>query len=236
MKRRILYIAYYIAAATLGLLPGGLTRPAPAQTRFDHVVRNDFFAGMMGNTEALDRGMSTCEKILAEDPNHAEALVWHGVGLFFRSSQHFRQGERDKGIELYTKGMAEMDRAVELAPDHIGVRIPRGAALLSAARNMGPQAPIVGELYKRALSDHERAYSLQRDMLDKMGTHPRGELLLALADIHSRQGNAAKADEFFNLILEKVPDSPYAKRAAMWKETRKPLPANQAGCIGCHTK
>jgi len=45
-----------------------------AQTRFDLKVRNDLFAGMYGDAQALQRGLATCERILAENPKDAEAL------------------------------------------------------------------------------------------------------------------------------------------------------------------
>src|SRR4051812_12527716 len=48
--------------------------------RFDEIVRGDFFAGMMGDTARLERGMKYCEEVLSKNPKHAEALVWHGGG------------------------------------------------------------------------------------------------------------------------------------------------------------
>jgi tetratricopeptide (TPR) repeat protein len=223
---------YFAGAAVLGLILG--TPSTRAQTRFDHVVRNDFFAGMLGNREALERAMQKCEEVLKENPNHAEAMVWHGAGVFFHAGREFQQGNREKGMELYTKGLGEMDKAVEIAPDHIGVRIPRGAALMSAARAMPEQNPVRRGLLERSLADHQRAFDLQKNELDQLGTHPLGELLFALADVNSRLGDTAKADQYYEMILAKLKDSPYAKRAAMWKETRQPLPLAQTNCIGCH--
>ena len=48
--------------------------------RFDMEVRNDFFAGFSGNKEALDRAMQKSEAVMAANPKHAEAMVWHGGG------------------------------------------------------------------------------------------------------------------------------------------------------------
>ncbi|MBM3740954.1 MAG: hypothetical protein FJW39_34885 [Acidobacteria bacterium] len=160
------------------LLAAGI---ALAAERFDHVVRNDFFLGFAGNQEALARGMKTCEKILAEDPNHSEALVWHGSGLWGQAGAAFQRGDREAGMELSQKGLAEMDKAVALAPDNIGVRIPRGASLLAGARAMR-DSPFRRSLFERALSDHQRAYELQKEHIDGLGDHPKGELLFALAD------------------------------------------------------
>ncbi|MEZ5354875.1 MAG: hypothetical protein R2762_19750 [Bryobacteraceae bacterium] len=227
---------YLAAAAAAGLALGIATRPASAAdaVRFDHVVRNDFFSGFSGNSEALDRAMAVCEKVLAADPNHAEALVWHGAGLYFRAGQHFMKGEPDKGMPLAGRGLAEMDKAVALAPDNIGVRIPRGSAVGAAARTM-PDNPYRKELYGRVLDDHLHVYDMQKDRLDQLGVHPRGELLFAIADAYSRTGQPAKAEDFFTKLAAVNPGTLYARRAAKWLETRQPLPLNESQCIGCHT-
>ena len=121
-------------------------------------------------------------------------------------------------------------------PGNFGVRIPRGSTLMAATRAMGMGNPMAPGLREKALSDFLGAYELQKDNLDKMGTHPRGELLFGIADTYARQGNAAKADEFFALLAETSKDTPYAERAAAWKASRQPLPPAQANCIGCHVK
>jgi hypothetical protein len=224
---------YYFAAAAVGMLTGFWG--ARAEVRFDHMVRNDFFSGFTGNTEALARGMKVCEQVIAGNPNHAEALVWHGAGLFFQSGQLFQQGKRDEGIQVSSRAMAEMDKAVALAPDSIGVRIPRGAALLAAARFM-PDSPFRASLFQRALDDHQHVYDLHTKLqsLEKLGQHPLGELLQALGDSYSRTGDAVKAELYYSQMETMLPGSVYAKRAAKWKETKQPLPAAEAQCVGCH--
>lgn len=224
---------YFFTAATLGTVLGFWS--ARAQVRFDHQVRNDFFAGFTGNPEALARGMKVCEQVLGENPNHAEALVWHGAGLFFQSGQMFQQGKREEGMKLSARSMEAMDRAVALAPDSIGVRIPRGAALLAAARFM-PDNPFRAALFQRALDDHQHVYDMQSKAgeLTKIGDHPLGELLQALGDTYSRTGNAAKAEEYYKQIQTMLPKTEYARRAAKWMETRQPLNPMDAQCVGCH--
>ena len=220
--------AAYLAGATFAW--------AAEPVRLDHIIRNDFFAGLRGDTEAMARGMKSAESVLAQNPNHAEALVWHGSGMFFRAGQAFQSGDPGKGMALFGKSIAEMDRAVELEPGNLAVRIPRGSTMMAAARIMGAANPVVLSLHQKALSDYLAAYELQKDNLEKMGPHPRGELLFGIADTYSRQGNTAKADEFFALLAETSKDTPYAERAAAWKASRQPLPPAQANCIGCHVK
>ena len=56
-------------------------------------------------------------------------------------------------------------------PDSIGVRIPRGSVLLASAPFIPAQfgKPMV----ERGISDYQRAYDLQKDVLMTMGSHPR---------------------------------------------------------------
>jgi tetratricopeptide (TPR) repeat protein len=159
--------------------------------------------------------------------------VWHGAGLFFEAGRAFQGGDRSRGMELTVKALAEMDEAVAMEPDNIGVQIPRGAALLSAARSM-PDGPFAQSLFQRGIEDHQRAYELQKTRLDQFGEHPVGELLFALADAYSRTGNPDRAEEFFRRIEARTPGSVYAKRAAKYLEKREPLPASETRRVGCH--
>ena len=204
------------------------------QERFDLKVRNYFFAGLGGNQPALETGMKMCEEILAAEPKDPQALVWHGSGLYFQAGQAFRKGDQQTGMQLYVRGMKEMDDAVALAPDQIGVRIPRGGTLLTGSRFMQPQMAL--PLVEKAVSDYEKTYELQADHFDQLGTHARGELLIGLADGYNRLGDQEKAKTWFDRIKADpaLKGTAYEKSADLWIET-KSLPAAKAGCLGCHT-
>jgi tetratricopeptide (TPR) repeat protein len=204
-----------------------------SQERFDLKVRNYFFAGFAGDTASLEKGMKICEDVLAAEPKHAEALVWHGSGLLFQSGRAFQKADQQRGAELWQRAVKEMDLAVELAPDNIGVRIPRGAALLTASRYV-PSAEMARPLIERGLTDFEKAYDVQASYLADLGTHPRGELMIGLADGYSRAGNLDKAQVWFERIQKEMKGTPYEKSASIWLETKSLAPA-QAGCLGCHT-
>lgn len=222
-----LRIAYLVIAALVSFLAGA----ARAQERYDLKVRNDFFAGFAGDAAALARAMRATEAMLAENPNHAEALVWHGSGTYYLAGQAFQKGDPEKGMELAQKGIAEMDRAVELAPDSVGVRIPRGSVLLTSTRYQ--KGPHVQALVERGLRDFEKAYEIQRGMLDRLGVHPKGELLLGLADCYSRSGDSERARLFYERAAKELAGTPYARSAQEWLETGRLAPP-KAGCLGCH--
>src|SRR5437867_4117117 len=205
-----------------------------AQQRFDLKVREDFFAGFAGNRAALDRGMKNCEEALSSDPKNAEALVWHGAGLFFLSGQSFQKGDVDKGMALYSRGIKEMDEAVSLAPDNVGVLIPRGAGLLAATRTMPPGDP-ARKLLARGLADFEKVYEIQKPYFDKLSGHARGELLMGLAEGYLRSGNEAKARDYFEKLAAVGPASGHDAEVKLWRETGK-LDPKRVTCTGCHVK
>ena len=101
--------------------------------RFDMIVREDFFSGFAGNSEALERGMRKCEEVLDKDPRNAEALVWHGSGLSFSAKKEFMAGNLEKGRQIQAQGVQEMNEAVAMKPEAVAVLIPRASVFLSAA-------------------------------------------------------------------------------------------------------
>jgi len=178
--------------AAIVLLAAGILA---SQDRFDLKVRNYFFAGFSGDSASLAEGMKICEDSLATDPKNAEALVWHGAGVFYQAGQAFQQGDQQKGSDFWQRGLKEMDQAVALAPDNPGVRIPRGAVLLTAS-HYSP-AEMARPLLERGVADFEKSYEIQTPVFDTLGTHPRGELMIGLADAYSRLGNQEKAQLWF---------------------------------------
>lgn len=204
-------------------------RQAPAP-RFDRLVRADFFAGFDGDASRLARAMARCEAALAADPEHAEALVWHGAGLMFLAGQAFAGGDATKGLEMWERGFRQMDDAVALAPNDIAVLIPRGTTLLEISRNL----PIEQgrPLLAKALGDYEKALAFQRPFFMKLSAHARGELLFGLAEGWVRIGDPLKARRYFEQLVRDGAGSGHVKRAEAWLETG--IPPADTTCMGCH--
>jgi hypothetical protein len=198
--------------------------------RFDMAVRADFFAGFSGDMVRFDRAMALCESVLASEPDHAEALVWHGSGILFRAGQAFQAGDFQKGGELWGRGMAEMSRAVSLQPENVGVRIPRAATLTEASRQMPPAQ--AGPVLKLAVDDYEKVLALQAPYFDKLSDHARGELLFGLADGWARLGDQEKARGFFMRLTSSASSSGRVAYAKAWLDGTPP--ANVGRCVGCH--
>lgn len=232
--RPVLLLVLLLACACGGSSPAPTRGAAPAKTeRFDLLVRDDFFAGLLADDQAaLDRAMKLCEDTLARDPRHAEAMVWHGGGLILRAGAAFRAGQKDRGIELWSHGLAEMDRAVALSPDDVGTRIPRGATLLAAS-------PFVPEpertrLLDKGLGDYERVLALQKDRFERLSRHARTQLLYGLADGWNRRGDRARARAYFTRLREIAAGTAYGERAEAFLAGNTEPAA--VACGGCHAR
>lgn len=234
-----LVYALVFGAAVIGAAQGSPASPPAAvssaaspSVRFDMEVRADFFTGFSGNAERLARGMKRTEEVLASQPDHAEALVWHGSGLMFSSGRAFQTGDTAAGMELFGRGLGEMNRAVTLAPDRVAVRVPRGATLFESTRFM--PAAQAEPLLRLAVSDYERALAVQQAVFGTLSSHARGELLFGLADGYARLGEPEQARAFFRRMTDEGGPSPRRDYAAAWL-TGTP-PSTVPSCGPCHSK
>jgi len=224
-----------IAVATT--LCGWQTRAADEpklndKERFDLIVREDLFAGFNGDDAALAKGLKACDAALAKNPKHAEALVWRGAARVYQAGQLFQAKKPAEGFQSYTAGLKDMDDAVKLEPKNAGVRIPRAAVLMPASAGM-PDV-MAKPLLETVRGDLETIYELQKNDLHKLGTHPKGELRMGLADVYRKLKQADKARAQLDAVVKELPDSKYAKRAKEWLAA-KPDAKLSHGCIGCHT-
>jgi len=221
-----LFVALVLAVVELAL--------PPETQRFDFVVRTDFFAGFSGDEARLQKAMEACETVLAENPKHAEALVWHGAGLLFRAGRSFQAGESQRGMQLFQSGLEQMSEAVALEPDNVAVLIPRGAVLLTATRTMDPA--MARPLLEQAVADYEKVLRIQDGYFDTLGDHPRGELLFGLAEGSARLGRPDKTRAYFERLIKDAPTSGQTTRAEAWLKTGTLPKIVGPGCMGCHSK
>jgi hypothetical protein len=205
--------------------------------RFDYLVREDFFTGLGGDRKAFDRAMKLCEDTLGKNPQHAAAMVWHGAGVIFMAGKAFQSKEIAKGIDLWQRGLKEMNDAVALQPDNINILIPRGATLLPASRH-GPDPAASKAMLQTGVADYEKVLQQQKPNFQKLSTHAKGELLSGLADGWYRLGDLDKSRAYLRQITRDCAGSAYAVRASDWLETKDSSALQQKSktmsCIGCH--
>src|SRR5262245_24800304 len=77
MTATMTLVTWLVSAAVA--LPVAQDQTAARPQRFDYLVRADFFAGAAGDDARLQKVIDTCERALEQNPQHAEAMVWHGA-------------------------------------------------------------------------------------------------------------------------------------------------------------
>ena len=179
--------------------------------KFDALVRADFFQGVAGDREAFSRAMKLCEETLAAYPKHAQAMVWHGSGLLFLSAQASAATDSEKGPEFWQRGMKEMDAAIALEPDNLGVLLPHGATLLAVSRHT-PNVEHGKALLKIAVADYEKVLRLEKPDLKNLSPQARCDLLFGLADGWHRLANTNRARLYFQRVIEECEVSPLANK------------------------
>lgn len=217
-----------LALAALAEEPADAPTEEPGATGAQ--VREHFFKAIQGDEEAMRRALELLEAKLAENPDHPEALVYHGSLQMARSGELFESGDQAGGMALWSQGLQEMDRAVEVAPERLDVRIPRGATLLFISREVPPE--IAPGLLRRSVEDYGAAYEVQQEHLAQLSTHSRGELLLGLADGYQRLGRTDTADDLFRKAVALLPDTEYAEEARAQLDAVSVRPVRL--CFGCH--
>jgi len=158
-------------------------------------------------------------------------MVWHGSGTLYRSGVAAQSGDFTKTAELLKKGLDEMAAAVALAPDDVGVVIPRGATLLTASHTVpGDNGK---ELLRMGLADYEHVYQIQAPRFDKLPGHARSELLFGLAEGYARLGDVGQARRWFEkLAAVDDPENGHLGQARDYLKTGSL--SGTVKCVGCH--
>lgn len=218
------------AALTLALLwPAGSAAQQPE--RFDERARTHFFAGFEGDAEALRRGLSIAAATLAAEPDHPEASAWQAAGWLFQSGMAFERGDTDRGMALFDASVTQFERAVSLAPDDVGVRIPRATSFAASARFVDHR-PTRIMMLETALGDYLRTLELQERYLEALSTHGRGELLGGIADVLWQLDRHDDAALYLRRLIAELPGSSYA--IAAQRQLDRPHATVRLTCHGCH--
>lgn len=170
----------------------------------------------------VQKGMRALERALKLNPDHAEALATHGgVRALMASFQ--------KSPHEAAAGVAEMNRAVELAPESVRVRLARafnGLSLPDALRNHASEADDLDFLSAAARGSRAGDYILimRGDLYFELG---QPDLARKQYELAGRSASPAAAEARSRL-------SALAEGGVAAAEIKKLRSAAGANCAMCH--
>ncbi|HYP78928.1 MAG TPA: hypothetical protein VEQ17_01465, partial [Steroidobacteraceae bacterium] len=193
----------YVYLATRATLPGG--------NRADVVV-------------ALRKGMPALNRALDINPEHAEALA-------MRAGMRAIVGMQMNAPQLVPQAMAEMNRAVELAPESVAVRLIRvfgGPTMPDELRNRRNEAADLDFLIERAEGNRAGDFMalLRADLHFENGELDSARQLYTMVE----DAGAASAAQLARSRLAQLPQG----RDAMMKEIQALRAIAGTRCSMCH--
>jgi hypothetical protein len=198
------------------------------------LVREDVFAGFMANDrELLARGERTLQRLLLERPqDKADIVAWQGWASLARAVLAHEANEDAESAELYQRAKMDYAEATRLTPNSETVAIIIGGSYAALADRLPSE-------YRRAAWDeayvkYRKVWENEGPAIDSLPLHIKGELLSGLAQTAQRTGRDAEELADLNLIIEKMPGTPYAARAETWKRAPQIASRTAIICQTCH--
>jgi tetratricopeptide (TPR) repeat protein len=153
-----------------------------------------------GNKDAVDKGFTCFDKVLQIDPSNAVALAYRGSLWTLRGRDAWwpftKMGNVDKGID-------ELDKAADLAPNDITVRLVRGINSV--------QLPSMFRRLATALKDF--TYLLNDERFAKFDSHLQSTICCWAGIAYKNDGQTAKAKDLLQKAISADPNSDTARKA-----------------------
>jgi tetratricopeptide (TPR) repeat protein len=156
--------------------------------------------GVAGDEKAVEKGFACFDTVLVIEPSNALAWAYRGSLWTLRgrdaSDPMTKMGDVDKGTD-------EMDKAVDLAPDNITVRITRGVNSL----HLPPMFKRLGT----ALKDF--TYLLGHPGFSKFDTNLQSNIYCWAGIAYKQDNQREKAKELLQKAISVAPQSDSARNA-----------------------
>ncbi len=156
--------------------------------------------GVAGNDDAVDKGFTCFDKILQIDPSSAIALAYRGSLWTLRARDAWWPFTKMKDVD---KGVDEMDKAVDLAPDNISVRLVRGINSVNLP-SMFHRLPVALKDFEHMMSDAKFA---------GFNPHLQSTIYCWAGIAYNNDGQTAKAKELLQKAVSADPNSDTAHKA-----------------------
>ncbi len=166
--------------------------------------------GVEGDKKAVKRAKKLFQKLLEINPQNVEALAWYGSVLTLRGRDVLFPVSK---LGYVSNGIKKMDKAVELVPDNIGVRMIRAHNSLNL--------PGIFHRIKIAITDFEHLLTLRQEKQQEFSKALLAKIFLGLGSAYKKKEDIIKARENWQKAVEVLPDSMEAEMARKLLEGTK---------------
>ena len=226
-------IALALATAAFAQSP----EPPIADARFTvhTLVREDIFAGFMNDDlERLARGERNAQR-LAETRTAAEkpsALAWQAGAALYRAVVAFENKKPGEFQKHFDRSQELFAQAKQLNAKDGGVAAVTGGSYVVFADRLPKDKQAAA--WQASYEAFSLLWQFQKQGVERLPVHIRGELLGGLAVSAQRTGRTQEAAEYVDRILQVMADTPYAKIAQQWKENPASAKTATITCLNCH--
>ncbi len=156
--------------------------------------------GAAGNEDAVEKGFACFDTLLSIEPTNAAALAFRGSLWTLRARDAWWPFTKLKDVE---KGVDEMDKAVDLAPENVSVRLTRGITSVSL--------PSMFHRLGTALKDF--SYLLNHPGFSQFSKSFQATIYRWAGVAYKQDGQKGKAKELLEKAIEVDPGSDNATSA-----------------------
>jgi signal transduction histidine kinase len=172
--------------------------------------RAKYYVVLNRHIEYIPQARAIFEGILAKKPDHAVALAYHGSLILW--TEYMAVGDDNKNQASIDHGLAEMSRAVALAPDDLEVRLMRAFTLSYSPLSPRERWP--------AVDDFTHAI----DLMQKIGIAAGVPgIRLQLGDVYFALGRLSEAHEQWQWVLDHGQDAGERQAAQVRLQYRQGL-------------
>jgi hypothetical protein len=198
------------------------------------ILREDIFAGFLANDlERLARGEKNLERLLAERPEaKAPLLAWKGAVALTRAAQAHEGGRKADFEREHRNALALFDQATKADPKDFGVVAIVGAGSGQLADRL-PE-PQRSAAWQASYKGYRMMFEGQKDQVDELPLHLKGELLSGLAVTAQRTGRSDEVGPFLQRIVQTMPGTAYATAAQRWLDRPETQAKSSIACQSCH--
>jgi len=156
--------------------------------------------GVAGDKKAVEEGFGCFDTVLALDPANAVALAYRGSLWTMRGRDAWWPFTKMSNVD---KGIDEMDKAVDLAPDNVSVRLVRG---INSAH--------LPSMFKRlGTAQKDFYYLLNSPAFPHFDAHLKSTIYYWSGFVYKQDNQPEKAKELLQKAIDVAPDSDTAKNA-----------------------